>query len=67
MYELSQEAVAVREAVEAFFNGKILPNHHLLLEQAETSGSAMINSATVAIREGADALEPFLAGRSNAE
>jgi acyl-CoA dehydrogenase len=36
MYEVSPEAIAVREAVEAFFNEKILPNHHLWLEQAES-------------------------------
>jgi acyl-CoA dehydrogenase len=36
MYELSDNAAAVRDAVETFFNDRILPNHHTWLAEAET-------------------------------
>ena len=37
MTEPSPQADAIRDAVEAFFNDRILPNHHLWLAQAKTS------------------------------
>lgn len=37
LYDLSTEAAAVRDAVESFYEEKILPNHHLWLKQAETT------------------------------
>jgi len=36
VYANSEKATAVKTAVEAFFDQKILPNHHLWSEQAET-------------------------------
>ena len=42
MQPISDTAVSVRDAVHAFFQEKILPNHHLWLSQAETDPTPAI-------------------------
>lgn len=42
MYTLSEQAQAVATAVEAFYQDKILPNHHLWLQQAQTQAQPEI-------------------------
>jgi acyl-CoA dehydrogenase len=53
MIDLSNDALAVRDAVETFFTNRILPNHHLWLEQAKTSEVPAIETE---LREQAKAL-----------
>lgn len=42
MYTPSEKAVAVKDAVEQFFANRVLPNHHLWVEQAKTQEAPTI-------------------------